>query len=117
MRLLATAFVMLAAFGLPLVPSAEAKPKRSEASVPAAQQEPGTLLSYDRIALPRNYRAKAWRILYVTRNYRMAPILSTGLVVLPDKAARIPMERTFVAWAHPTTGIARHCAPSSRSAA
>lgn len=114
MRLLATVFAVLAAFGLPLVPSAEAKPKRTEASVPAAQQEPGTLLSYDRIALPRNYRAKAWRILYVTRNYRMAPILSTGLVVLPDKAARIPMERTFVAWAHPTTGIARHCAPSLR---
>ena len=114
MRLLVTAFAVLAAAALPLVPLAEAKPKRQDAPIPAAQQEPGTLLSYDRIALPRNYRAKAWRILYVTRNYRLAPILSTGLVVLPDKAARIPMERKFVAWAHPTTGIARQCAPSLR---
>ena len=61
------------------------------------------------------YRAKAWRILYVTRDYRLRPILSTGIVVLPDNAPRIPMERKFVAWAHPTTGIAWKCAPSLRA--
>lgn len=97
------------AFTLP----AAAKPKRTDPPVPAFSQ-PGTLLSYDRIELPMAYRAKAWRILYVTRDYRMQPTLSTGLVVLPDKAARIPMDRKFVAWAHPTTGVARKCAPSLR---
>lgn len=90
-------------------------PGQASAPIPAASK-PGTLLKYDRIALPSNYRAKAWRILYVTRDYRMAPILSTGIVVLPDKAPKIPMDRKTVAWAHPTTGIARKCAPSLRAA-
>jgi pimeloyl-ACP methyl ester carboxylesterase len=111
----AFALLFLAAIGLALGPAAEAKPKPSEKSIPASAQKPGTLLSYDRIALPVIYRAKAWRIVYVTRNYRMQPILSTGLVVLPDKAPRIPMERQFVAWAHPTTGVASKCAPSLRA--
>jgi pimeloyl-ACP methyl ester carboxylesterase len=111
-RFTAIALFLLTALGLAANLPAEAKPKPKELAIPASAQKPGTLLSYDRIELPRNYRAKAWRILYVTRDYRMQPILSTGLVVLPDKAARIPMDRTFVAWAHPTTGIARQCAPS-----
>jgi pimeloyl-ACP methyl ester carboxylesterase len=82
-----------------------------------AKAAPGTLLRYEPLAgLPRNYRARAWRILYVTRDYRMRPILSTGMVVLPDKAAKAAGERRFVAWAHPTTGIARKCAPSLRAA-
>jgi pimeloyl-ACP methyl ester carboxylesterase len=114
-RLPAFALFLLAAIGLGLCPVAEAKPKPSEKAIPASAQKPGTLLSYDRIALPGIYRAKAWRIVYVTRNYRMQPILSTGLVVLPDKAPRIPMERQFVAWAHPTTGVASKCAPSLRA--
>jgi pimeloyl-ACP methyl ester carboxylesterase len=114
-RLLSTALCVLAAICIVQVTAAEAKPKRTEQSAPASAQSPGTLLSYDRIALPRLYRAKAWRILYVTRDYRKQPILSTGLVVLPDNAPRIPMERKFVAWAHPTTGIARQCAPSLRA--
>ncbi|MFN4141600.1 alpha/beta fold hydrolase [Aestuariivirga sp.] len=103
--------------GLAFPATAEARPKsagQASSTAPAASLKPGTLIRYDRIALPRNYRAMAWRILYVTRDYKMRPILSTGLVVLPDKAARIPMERKFVAWAHPTTGIARKCAPSLR---
>jgi pimeloyl-ACP methyl ester carboxylesterase len=114
-RLPAFALFLLAAIGLGLCPVAEAKPKPSEKAIPASAQKPGTLLSYDRIALPGIYRAKAWRIVYVTRNYRMQPILSTGLVVLPDRAPRIPMERQFVAWAHPTTGVASKCAPSLRA--
>jgi pimeloyl-ACP methyl ester carboxylesterase len=115
-RLTALAFWCLAIFALAVGMPAEAKTKRAEKAIPASAQAPGTLLSYDRIDLPRNYRAKAWRIAYVTRDYRMQPILSTGLVVLPDKAARIPMERKFVAWAHPTTGIAWKCAPSLEGA-
>lgn len=112
MRLMALAFWFLAVLALANGGPADAKPKRAELAIPASAQAPGTLLGYDRIDLPRNYRAKAWRIHYVTRDYRLQPILSTGLVVLPDKAARIPMERKFVAWAHPTTGIAWKCAPS-----
>jgi len=86
------------------------------ATAPAASlsRQPGTLLDYKRMRLPAFYRAKAWRILYVTRDYRQQPVLSTGMVILPDRAPKVLMERKFVAWAHPTTGIARKCAPSLR---
>lgn len=113
MRWPALLVLLCVAAGLP----ADARPKSAGQALsasPSASLKAGTLVSYDRIALPRNYRAMAWRIRYVTRDYRLRPIYSTGLVVLPDKAARVPMERKFVAWAHPTTGIARKCAPSLR---
>ncbi len=98
------------------VPAAEARPPSpNSATIPAAQQKAGTLLSYERIGLPRNYRATAWRIRYVTRDYRMRPILSTGIVVLPGTAPSNPAARKFIAWAHPTTGIAWKCAPSLRA--
>lgn len=92
-----------------------ASPGQADMRVPAATTPAGTLLKYDRLQLPAFYRAKAWRIVYVTRDYRLQPILSTGVVVLPDKAPRLQMERRFVAWAHPTTGVARKCAPSLRA--
>jgi alpha-beta hydrolase superfamily lysophospholipase len=99
-----------------LATEAAARPKSAGQAVimaPQGMQKPGTLLKYDRMELPGNYRAKAWRILYVTRDYKMRQIVSTGMV-LPDKAPKVPMERRFVAWAHPTTGVARKCAPSLR---
>lgn len=34
----------------------------------------GTLLRYERLALPPFYRAKAWRILYATRDYAGRPV-------------------------------------------
>lgn len=111
-----TAFAVATLLGLAGT-AAEARPKPSAlATAPPRhmQFEAGTLLDYKRMKLPAFYRAKAWRILYVTRDWRMRPILSTGMVVLPDSAPRIPMERKFVAWAHPTTGVARKCAPSLR---
>jgi alpha-beta hydrolase superfamily lysophospholipase len=111
---------MLAACLLVPVDQPEARPKASAMAVAPAQQvgrhmqfEPGLLLDYKRIRLPSLYRAKGWRILYWTRDFRQRPILSSGVVILPDSAPRIPMERKFVAWAHPT-GVARKCAPSLR---
>ena len=97
--------------------SADARPKPSAlATAPLSQrmQPAGTLLDYKRINLGPFYRAKGWRILYVTRDYQKRPILSTGMVVLPDYAPKVPMERKFIAWGHPTTGVARKCAPSLR---
>lgn len=108
--------VLVLLSALALVPVAEARPKGTAQAVPAASMKAGTLLKYERIGLPRLYRATAWRILYVTRDYSQSPILSTGIVVLPDKAPAAPAERAFVAWAHPTTGIAWKCAPSLRAA-
>ena len=110
-----TLLVLLLAL-LGAVPAAEARPPSpNSATIPAAQQKAGTLLSHERIGLPRNYRATAWRIRYVTRDYRMRPILSTGIVVLPGTAPSNPAARKFIAWAHPTTGIAWKCAPSLRA--
>ncbi len=54
--------------------------------------------------------AKAVRILYVTTDFRGNPAISSAMAWLPQKATRAP--RPVVAWAHPTTGIARACAPS-----
>lgn len=100
-----------------LAPAAEARPPSTVANrIPAGAQKPGTLLSHERIGLPRNYRATAWRITYVTRDYAMRPILSTGIVVLPASAPANPAARKFVAWAHPTTGVAWKCAPSLKAA-
>ena len=96
---------------------AEARPRSDnlysasayEISFPA-----GTLIRYQKVAMPALYRAKAWRILYATRDFANRPIAATGYVVLPDKAAANPRDRHIVGWAHPTTGIARTCAPTLR---
>lgn len=72
---------------------------------------PGTLVRSQPLALPPFYRAKAWRILYVTRDYAGRPIASSGVVVVSDY---VRDSRRMVAWAHPTSGVARKCAPSLR---
>jgi alpha-beta hydrolase superfamily lysophospholipase len=105
---------VMAGLGVPT--AAEARPALFAQNGIPPGAKPGTLLSFDRIGLPRNYRATAWRIKYVTRDYAMRPILSTGIVVLPGTAPANPAARKFIAWAHPTTGVARKCAPSLRAA-
>lgn len=100
-----------------LTAASQARPALfTENAIPAGKQKPGTLLSYEQIGLSRTYRATAWRITYVTRDYKLRPILSTGIVVLPRNAPANPAARKFIAWAHPTTGVARKCAPSLRAA-
>lgn len=114
-RLAAFVLVLLVCAGL--VPAAWARPALfAEKAIPAGRQAPGTLLKYEQIGMARNYRATAWRITYVTRDYRLQPILSTGIVVLPGNAPANPAARKFIAWAHPTTGVAWKCAPSLRAA-
>ncbi|MCA3562714.1 MAG: alpha/beta fold hydrolase [Aestuariivirga sp.] len=115
MKRIAALFVLLT-FSLGFAAAADARPASSGPNgIPAAQQKPGTLLSYEQIGLARNYRATAWRIKYVTRDYKLRPILSTGIVVLPGNAPANPAARKFIAWAHPTTGVAWKCAPSLRA--
>ena len=75
---------------------------------------PGTLLRARQIQLPFYYKAKAWRILYMTRDYADRPILSSGVIVLSGYAPTDQRHRKIVAWAHPVTGVARNCAPSLR---
>jgi pimeloyl-ACP methyl ester carboxylesterase len=74
---------------------------------------PGTLIRAQPIEIAFVYRAKAYRILYVTLNHKGQKVGASGMAVVstfPRGAAR-----PVVAWAHPTTGVARKCAPSLRS--
>ena len=83
-----------------------------DATLQDAALPPGTLLKAEKIALPPLYRAKAWRILYSTRDFMGRPLVSSGMVVIPTVQQKQPGPRKIVAWAHPTTGTKRSCAPS-----
>ena len=55
--------------------------------------------------------ARAQRLLYRSTGLAGEPIAVSAVVVVPTKPP--PAEaRQIVAWAHPTTGVARKCAPS-----
>src|SRR5271167_948629 len=55
--------------------------------------------------------AAAYRILYRSEGLSGEPIAVSGVVIVPDGSPP-PGGRPIVAWAHPTTGVARACAPS-----
>ena len=71
---------------------------------------PGELISSEPLAgAPPG--SSAWKILYVSTGLHGRPIEVSGVVIaptLPPPAAGRPV----VAWAHPTTGVSDHCAPS-----
>lgn len=73
--------------------------------------KPGTLIRYEPLHLFSVYRAKAYRILYRTSDMHGRTIASSGMVVVSDFG---PPTKSIVAWAHPTTGVTRKCAPSMR---
>jgi pimeloyl-ACP methyl ester carboxylesterase len=71
---------------------------------------PGQLLRVEAFpGVPPN--ATARRILYGSTTPDGAPIVVSALVIVPSSAAA-PGERPVLAWLHPTTGVARACAPS-----
>lgn len=55
--------------------------------------------------------AAAYRVLYRSTGLRDQPIAVSGVVVVPAGPAPAG-GRPIVAWAHPTTGVVPHCAPS-----
>lgn len=58
--------------------------------------------------------SSAWRLIYHSTDESGADILVSGTVIVP--AASVPAPpggRTVISWAHPTTGSAPRCAPSS----
>ena len=58
--------------------------------------------------------ARAWRVIYTSTGLDGRPIEVSGVVIAPDTPAPLA-GRNVVAWAHPTTGVARDCAPSLRA--
>jgi acetyl esterase/lipase len=55
--------------------------------------------------------AAAYRVLYRSTGLHDEPIAVSGVVVIPAGPAP-EAGRPIVAWAHPTTGVVPHCAPS-----
>ncbi len=55
--------------------------------------------------------AQAYRVLYRSVGMRGEPIAVSGVIVVPPGPAPSG-GRPIVAWAHPTTGVVPHCAPS-----
>ena len=71
---------------------------------------PGHLLRSERLdGAPGG--STAFRVLYVSTGLDGKPITVSGVVVVPPVTAPYS-GRKVVAWAHPTTGVARGCAPS-----
>jgi pimeloyl-ACP methyl ester carboxylesterase len=55
--------------------------------------------------------ASSYRVLYRSRGIHVEPIAVSGVVIVPHGPAPRDV-RPVVAWAHPTTGVVPHCAPS-----
>jgi uncharacterized membrane protein HdeD (DUF308 family) len=73
-------------------------------------ERPGVLLRSERVTrgIPKQWRA--WRILYTTTRDESTPAVASGLVIASDHLPAGP--RPVIAWAHGTTGVASHCAPT-----
>jgi len=80
-----------------------------ESSIPAS---PGTLIRFEEMG-GAPVGAQAWRVLYSSTGLDGRPVAVSGMVIIPPGPA--PSRGwDVVAWAHPTTGVARQCAPSLR---
>jgi len=71
---------------------------------------PGTVIRHEQI-IGGPLDATAYRVLYRSTGLRGEAIAVSGLVIIPNDPAPVG-GRPVVAWAHPTTGIVAHCAPS-----
>ena len=71
---------------------------------------PGTVIRKEPMRGAPN-GAAAYRILYRSTGLHDEPIAVSGVVVIPAGPAP-EAGRPIVAWAHPTTGVVPHCAPS-----
>ncbi|PJJ63519.1 alpha/beta fold hydrolase [Compostimonas suwonensis] len=76
----------------------------------AANGAPGTLVRSEELA-GTPAESRAWRIMYRSTDLNGAPIVVTGIVVVPLGPAPAS-GRTVLAWGHPTTGTDPSCAPS-----
>jgi pimeloyl-ACP methyl ester carboxylesterase len=81
-----------------------------DASAAEIAGAPGTLIRSEPMAFaPAG--AQAYRVLYRSTGMRGEPIAVSGVIVVPPGHAPAG-GRPIVAWAHPTTGVVPHCAPS-----
>src|SRR5262249_12662800 len=81
-----------------------------QASDQELQGPAGSLIRFEPIPFAPN-GAQAYRILYRSTGLKNEPIAVSGIAVIPAGPAPAA-GRPIVAWAHPTTGVVQHCAPS-----
>jgi pimeloyl-ACP methyl ester carboxylesterase len=92
------------------VARADAQTPFYEASAQEIAGPPGTLIRSEPMAFaPAG--AQAYRVLYRSIDVHGEPIAVSGLIIVPPGPAPAG-GRPIVAWAHPTTGVVPHCAPS-----
>jgi acetyl esterase/lipase len=92
------------------ISTADAQPPFYYATEQELVGKPGTLIRHEPMSgAPAG--ANAYRVLYRSTNSDNAPIAVSGIVIVPSGPAPNG-GRPIVAWAHPTTGIVPHCAPS-----
>ena len=108
MRYLA-ALLCAAAFSLP-AGAARAQTPFYHATAQELAGPPGSLIrSEPMMFAPAG--AQAYRVLYRSVGMHGEPIAVSGVIVVPPGPAPAG-GRPIVAWAHPTTGVVPHCAPS-----
>ena len=93
-----------------LADGAHAQTPFYQASAGEIAGPPGTLIRSEPMAFaPAG--AQAYRVLYRSTGMHGEPIAVSGVIVVPPGP---PPQggRPIVAWAHPTTGVVPHCAPS-----
>ncbi|MFG6493298.1 alpha/beta fold hydrolase [Microbacterium sp. P03] len=78
---------------------------------PAPAGAPGDILTSEEL-LGAPAGARAWRLMYHSRDLNDADVIVTGILVVPLTPPPAG-GRTIVSWGHPTTGSATDCAPSS----
>jgi len=81
-----------------------------EAPLSVLSGAPGTLVRYEPM-FGAPLGAAAYRVLYRSTDFNGNPILVSGVVIVPQGPAP-DGGRPIVAWAHPTSGVVPHCAPS-----
>lgn len=110
-RLIKTAIALLSVCGVILSTSAGAQPSpRIGLGIGPITNPPGSIIRADPfpIGVPG---ARAWRVLYRSGGTNSEQIIVSGIIIAPVGPAPAG-GWPIVAWAHPTTGIARQCAPS-----
>jgi pimeloyl-ACP methyl ester carboxylesterase len=110
-RLVGAVGALLCAATLGLsVGAANAQTPFYQASEWQVRGEPGTIIrSEPMMFAPAG--AQAYRVLYRSIGMHGEPIAVSGVIVIPPGPAPAA-GRPIVAWAHPTTGVVPHCAPS-----
>ncbi len=106
-------FALVAAVGL-MTAAATIDTEAAEGFYAARGHEiagrPGTIIRQETL-IGGPPEATAYRVLYRSTGLRGETIAVSGLVIIPNAPTPVG-GRPVVAWAHPTTGIVPHCAPS-----